>query len=193
MMLTSKWKKLPIGGLLAPCQALVTLSPRATPSSTDDHVAVAAFRHNPGLISLPNPTNHVPRPHDQHSQLVTRRPATRHGPPITVPIVHATVLVSPCRLATRTFSRGEEGLGPSPHFSPLRHLRTTGRGRERGRKVAARRAPHTIPHQSTSLLKRTRMNRNDASRLPNRKGLSKRLKERTASGYFQLVPVLELP
>lgn len=191
MTLISKSRRPPTGGLLARCQALDNPSPRVTPSSTDDHVAAVVFPRNPDLISLPNPTNHVPHPRGQRSQLVTRRLATRHGPPITVPLVHVIVLVSPCHLVTRTFNKGEEGLEPFPHFSLLQRPPATGLGREQGQKAVARRALHTTPPQFTSLLTKVTMKRNYVSRLLSLKGLSRKLRERIASGYSRLVPVLE--
>ena len=174
-MLTSRLKKPPIGGLLVRCQVLDNPFPHATPSSTDDHVVAAVFPRNLGLISPLNPTNHVPHPRGQRSQLATRRPATRHGPPIIAPIDHAIVLVSPCYLAAQTFGRGE-GPGLFLHFSSLLHLPTTGPRREHKRKVVAHRALHTTPHQFTSLLK-TAMNRSDVWKSLNLKGLSKKLRE----------------
>ena len=188
-MWTSRLKKLPIGGLLARCQVLDSLSPRAIPSSTDDHVAAAVIPRNRDLISLPNLTIRVQRPRDQRSQLAMWRRATHHGLLITVPLVHVTVLGSPCHPVTQMSSRGEEGLEQFLQFSPLLPPPTTGPGP--GQKVVARRVPRTTPHQFTSLVKRTK--RNGASKPLNQKDLSRKLRERIAWGCSQLVPVLDLP
>lgn len=191
---TSRSKELPrIGGLLVRCQVLDNLSPRATPSSIDGHVAEAAIPRNRDPISLPNPTTHAPPPHGQRSQLATWRRATRHGLLITAPIVHTTVLVFPCHLVIQMFSRGEEGLEQFSQFSLPPHPLTTGLGRGQGQKVVARRVLRTTPHQFTSLVKKTIMKRSGASKPPNQKGLSRKLRERIVSDCSQLVPVLELP
>ena len=189
--LTSGLKKPLIGGLPGQCQVLDILSPRVTPSSTGDHVEGAVSPRNHDPISLPSPTNHVPRPPGQHSQPVMRRRATRHGLLITVPLARTTVQVSPCHLVTRMFSRGEVGLEPFPHFSLLPRPPITGLGR--GQKVVARRALHTTPHRSTSPPKKAMMKRSSASKPLNLKDLSRKPSERIALGYFQLVPVLGLP
>lgn len=191
-MLTSRLKEPQIGGLLVQCQALDNLSPRATPSSTDGHAAGTAFPRNRVLVSPPNLITHVQRLHGQRNQLVMRRRAIHRGLLIIAPLVHTIVLVFPGRLATRMFSRGEEGLETSPHPSPLQRLPTTEPGQGQEQKVVARLALPTILRQFTSLVKKVAMKSN-ASKPQNPKGLLRKPREKTALDCSQLAPALELP
>jgi hypothetical protein len=87
--------------------------------------------------------------------------------------------------------RGRAGTVPALLASPTPAYHRTRRGQ--GQKVVARRVLRTTPHQFTSPVKKMTMMRSGASKLLNPKGLSRRLRERTALGCSQLVPVLELP
>ena len=191
-MLTLRLKKLLIGGLLARCQVLGNLFLRAILSNIDGHVGEAATLRNRGPISLPDLTIRARRLHDRHSQRVTWKRAIRHGLPITAPLVHTTVPVSPCHLAIQMFSRGGGGLERSQRFLLPLLPPTTGQGRGRGQKVVAHRALHTTLHRFTSPAKRATM-KSDISKPLNQRDLSRRLREEIASDCSQLVQVLEPP
>ena len=191
MLISGLKRRLLIGGLLVRCQVLGNLSLRATPSNIDDHVAEVVTLRNRGPISLPDLTTRARRPRDQRSQRVTWRRAIHHGPPTTAPLVHTTVLLSPCNLDIQMFSRGGEGLEQSQQFSFPLPPPTTGQGIGRGQKAEARRAPHTTLHQFTSLAKRTM--KSDVLKPPNQRDLSRRPREEIVSDCSQLVQVLELP